>query len=57
MKTKTKEKAHGIRNYLFMLGFVIKNAPMLLFSLLFSYFLPHLEIYFPLQAKKALVFN
>lgn len=35
MKTKTKEKAHSIKNYLFMLGFVIKNAPLLLISLLF----------------------
>ena len=35
MKNNTKEKAHSIRNYLFMLGFVVRNAPLLLFALLF----------------------
>lgn len=35
MKNNTKEKAHSIKNYLFMLGFVVKNAPLLLFALLF----------------------
>ena len=35
MKNKTKENAHSIKNYLFMLGFVLKNAPSLLFALLF----------------------
>lgn len=35
MKINTKEKAHSVRNYLFMLGFVVKNAPLLLISLLF----------------------
>ena len=33
MKNNTKEKAHSIRNYLFMLGFVVRNAPLLLFVL------------------------
>ena len=35
MKSNAKENAHSIRNYLFMLGFVMKNAPLLLISLLF----------------------
>ena len=35
MKNNSKEKVHSIKNYLFMLGFVIKNSPALLFSLLF----------------------
>ncbi len=30
-----KESAHSIKNYIFMLKFVIKNAPLLLISLLF----------------------
>lgn len=32
---KNQEKAHSIKNYMFMLKFVMKNSPGLLFSLLF----------------------
>lgn len=32
---KNAEKAHSFKNYIFMLKFVIKNSPALLFSLLF----------------------
>lgn len=35
MKNKKAEKAHSFRNYLFMLKFVMKNSPGLLFSLMF----------------------
>ena len=35
MKNKKDEKAHSFRNYLFMLKFVLKNSPGLLFSLMF----------------------
>lgn len=35
MKNKTNEKAHSFKNYLFMLKFVMKNSPGLLFSLMF----------------------
>ncbi len=35
MKNKTDEKAHSFKNYLFMLKFVMKNSPALLFSLMF----------------------
>lgn len=32
---KNREKAHSFKNYMFMLKFVMKNSPWLLFSLLF----------------------
>lgn len=35
MKNNSKEKAHSFKNYLFMLKFVMKNSPGLLFSLMF----------------------
>lgn len=35
MKNKKVEKAHSFKNYLFMLKFVMKNSPGLLFSLMF----------------------
>ena len=35
MKNKNVEKAHSFKNYLFMLKFVMKNSPGLLFSLMF----------------------
>lgn len=35
-KNKTKEKSHSIKNYLFMLGFVMKNSPFLMPSLVIS---------------------
>ncbi len=35
MKNKKEEKAHSFRNYLYMLKFVMKNSPGLLFSLMF----------------------
>lgn len=34
MKNKTNEKANSFKNYLFMLKFVLKNSPGLLFSLM-----------------------
>lgn len=35
-KSKNKEKAHSVKNYLFMLGFVMKNSPFLMPSLILS---------------------
>lgn len=35
LNSKAKENAHSIRNYLFMLRFVMKHAPLLLIALLF----------------------
>ncbi len=35
MKNKSNEKVHSFKNYLFMLKFVMKNSPGLLFSLMF----------------------
>ncbi len=42
MKNKAKEKPQSLRNYLYMLGFVMKNAPALLIALIFSDILTNL---------------
>ncbi len=36
MKNKKVEKAHSVKNYLYMLGFVMKNSPFLMISLVIS---------------------